>query len=216
MTSLRKQFTLVTLLGLMALPAFAQGRYEIGALGLMTSYKKVDVVGPDRSGKVGPTWGPAGGFVLGQSMGDHWGGEFRYVFFQNDIELESGSESTEFSAQSHAVHYDLLYYLTDHERTVRPFLAIGVGLKHYRGTGDEQSFQPMSDLALLTQTTQTVLAGDAGLGVKIRLGDNALVRFEFRDYVTKTPDKIIANSIDSDVGNVLHHWAPLVGISWTF
>lgn len=216
MTSLRKQFTLVTLLGLMALPAFAQGRYEIGALGLVTSYKKVDVVGPDRSGKVGGTWGPAGGFVLGQSMGDHWGGELRYVFFQNDIELESGSESTEFDAQSHAVHYDVLYYITDHERTVRPFLAAGIGVMHYRGTGNEQAFQPMSDLALLTHTTQTVLAGDLGFGVKIRLGGSALLRLEFRDYITKTPDKIIANSIDSEVDDLMHHWAPLVGISWTF
>ena len=148
MTSLRHRIALVTLLSLMAIPVFAQGRNEIGVIGLVTSYRKVNVTGPERSGKVGPTWGPAVGFVIGQSMGDHWGGELRYVYFQNDIELQSGGESTEFSAQSHAIHYDVLYYLTDHERTVRPFVAAGIGLKHYRGTGEEQSFQPLSDLAL--------------------------------------------------------------------
>ena len=216
MTSLRHRIALLTLLGLMAIPAFAQGRTEIGVIGLVTSYRKVNVTGPERSGKVGPTWGPAVGFVIGQSMGDHWGGELRYVYFQNDIELQSGGESTEFSAQSHAVHYDVLYYLTDQDSTVRPFVAAGIGLKHYRGTGDEQSFQPLSDLALLTHTTQTVLAGDVGVGVKVRIGGSALVRFEFRDYITKVPDKIIAASIDSEVSDILHHWAPLFGISWTF
>ncbi len=216
MTRLRQQITLVALLGLMAVPLSAQGRYELGVVGLITSYQKVDVVGPERSGKVGPILGPAVGFVVGQSMGDRWGGEFRYIFFQNDIELQGGGESTEFSAQSHAVHYDVLYYFSDHEQTVRPYVAAGIGLKHYRGTGDEQSFQPLSDLALLTNTNQTVLAGDVGVGVKVRIGGNALIRFEFRDYITKTPDKIIANSIDSDVDDLLHHWSPLFGISWTF
>ena len=216
MTSLRQRVTLVTFIGLMAVPLFGQGRTEVGALGLVTSYRKVDVSNSERSGNVGPTWGPAAGFVVGQSMGDHWGGEFRYVFFQNDIQLEGAGESTDFSSQSHAVHYDVLYYFSDFESRVRPYVAVGVGIKNYRGTGTEQSFQPLSDLALLTNTSQTVLAGDFGAGVKVRFAGNGIFRVEFRDYITKTPDKVIAESIDSEVGEVLHHWAPLFGISWTF
>jgi hypothetical protein len=216
MTSLRQRVTLVTFIGLMAVPLFGQGRTEVGALGLVTSYLKVDVSNSERSGKVGPTWGPAAGFVVGQSMGDHWGGEFRYIFFQNDIQLESGGESTDFSSQSHAVHYDVFYYFNDFESRVRPYVAAGFGIKNYRGTGTEQSFQPLSDLVLLTNTSQTVFAGDFGGGVKVRFAGNGILRMEFRDYITKTPDKIIAESLDSEVGEILHHWAPLFGISWTF
>jgi len=152
MTSLRQRVTLVTFIGLMAVPLFGQGRTEVGALGLVTSYLKVDVSNSERSGKVGPTWGPAAGF----------------------------------------------------------------GIKNYRGTGTEQSFQPLSDLVLLTNTSQTVFAGDFGGGVKVRFAGNGILRMEFRDYITKTPDKIIAESLDSEVGEILHHWAPLFGISWTF
>ena len=50
MTSLRHRIALVTLLGLMAIPVFAQGRNEIGVIGLVTSYRKVNVTGPERSG----------------------------------------------------------------------------------------------------------------------------------------------------------------------
>ncbi len=194
----------------------AQGNYEVGVIGLVTSYKKVNVESPDNSGKVGPKFGPAAGFVIGQSIGDHWGGEFRYVYFKNDIELSSSSTSTEFSAESHAVHYDVLYYFSDLDARVRPYVAIGGGVKVFRGTGQEQAFQPLSDLALLTKTTQAVPVGDVGFGVKVRVGSGGMFRIEFRDYISPVPDEIIVESLDSKIGNLLHHFAPLVGFTWTF
>ncbi len=197
-------------------PLFAEGSHEIGVLGGFTSYRSVNVSNPERSGKAGAKEGPAAGFVLGQSMGNHWGGEFRYLYFRNDLQLEGGSASADFKAESHAVHYDVLYYANGQEARVRPYAAIGVGLKIYRGTGTEQAFQPLSDLALLTKSSQTVIAGDVGGGVKVRVGSSGMFRVEFRGYVTPVPDKIIADSIDSKISGLLWHWAPLFGFSWTF
>ena len=197
-------------------PLLAEGSHEIGVIGGITSYRKVEVSNPERSGEVGPTFGPAAGFVLGQAIGDHWGGEFRYIYFRNDLELNAGASSANFDAESHTVHYDVLYYFNGQDARVRPFAAIGVGLKLYRGTGAEGAFQPGSDLALLTKTSQTVIAGDAGAGVKVRVGSSGMFRVEFRGYVTPVPDKVIANSIDSKISGVLWHWAPLLGFSWTF
>ena len=189
---------------------FAQGDFEVGVIGLVTSYRKVDVSNPERSGKVGPKLGPAGGFVLGQSIGDHWGGEFRYVYFKNDIELEGAGTSTEFDSESHAVHYDVLYYFNGNEARVRPYAAIGVGLRVIRGTGSEQAFQPLSDLALLTKTSQTVIAGDIGVGVKVRVGGGGIFRVEFRDYIMPVPSEVIAESVNANIKGVLHHWAPFL------
>ena len=42
------------------------------------------------------------------------------------------------------------------------------------------------------------------------------IRLEFRDYISAVPKNVIAESLDSQVGDIFHHWAPLFGIAWTF
>jgi hypothetical protein len=202
-----------------ALPpsAFAQKELEIGALGLISDYRSVNVSGPGgASGKVGPGLGFSGGFVLGQNMSNRWGGEFRYLYFRNDLELSSGGQDAKLGAQSHAVHYDVLYYLSDPDARVRPYVAGGGGVKHFQGTGTEDPFQPLSSLALLTKTSESKPMADFGVGVKFRIGRHAVLRLEFRDYVTGVPKNVIAAAPGSKVDGVLHHLAPLFGITWTF
>src|SRR5690606_26977626 len=116
---------------------------------------------------------------------------FRYLYFRNDLELSSGGQEAKLGAQSHAVHYDVLYYLSAPDARVRPYVAFGGGVKHYQGTGTEDPFQPLSSLALLTKTSQSKLMGDFGLGVKFRIGSRAVFRVEFRDYVTGVPQEVI-------------------------
>jgi hypothetical protein len=205
------------MLGLSLQPAFAQGNVEIGALGLISTYSSANVTSPVGSGTVGPGLGLSGGFVLGQTINNRWGGEFRYVYFRNDLELKSGSESADLGAQSHAIHYDLLYYFSDLDAKVRPYVAGGFGMKYYQGTGAEDPFQPMQeDLAILTKTNEVMPAGDFGVGVKWRFGKSTIFRLEFRDYVTAVPKKLITPAPGADLGGLLHHWAPFFGITWTF
>ena len=206
---------LVCCCGLIALPAFAQPKYEVGLLGLLSSYQSADVTAPSNSGKTGADFGGGGGLLVGQT-GDRWGGELRYLYSKNDFKVESGSQSASLAGQSHTIHYDVLFYLKDSDSAVRPFLAVGGGAKVFHPTGAEQEFQELSDLVLLTRTTQTRPVGDFGGGVKIRAGDSTAFRIEFRDYVSPTPKEVLTPSIGADVGDILHQWTALVGFSWTF
>ena len=192
--------------------------YEVGVVGLISTYVKVDAKGSSNTGRVGPGFGPSGGFVLGQSMGarGRWGGEFRYIYFKNDLELDGGGESVKFGAQSHAVHYDVLYYLTNKEARVRPYVAAGFGVKIYQGTGDELPFQPLTDLALLTKGTDTLPTGAFGAGVKIKMGDKMFFRIEFRDYISGIPRKVITPVPGATIDGIYHHLAPFFGVTWIF
>lgn len=203
-------------LGLSAAPVFAQDKYELGALGLVSDYRSVGVANGGASGEVGPGFGFSGGFIMGQNLADRWGGEFRYIYFRNDLELSGGGQSADLGAQSHAIHYDVLYYFKDADARVRPYVAGGFGMKYWQGTGQEDPFQPLSNLALLTATSEVTPMGDFGVGVKFRIGRRAVFRVEFRDYITPVPKEVIAASPGADLDGLLHHWAPLFGVSWTW
>ncbi len=69
-------------------------------------------------------------------------------------------------AESHAIHYDLLVYGGSGKSRVRPFVSFGGGVKYYRGTGPERAFQPLSNLVLLTQTSEWKGMITVGGGVK--------------------------------------------------
>lgn len=196
-------------------PALAQEKLEVGGLALMAAYRSADVKSGPSIGSVGFAPGPAGGAFVGQTMNNHLGGELRYMFAQNDLELSSGGRDIKFSGRSHIFGYDLMVYPTGRNASIRPFLAGGGGMKIYQGTGTEQAFQPLANLALLTRTREVMPMADFGGGVKIRTSRNTMVRVEFRDYITQVP-KVFAASPGSKISGLLHHWAPAFGFSWTF
>ncbi len=198
-----------------SLPSLAQDKFDLGALGLFGSYRSADVKSGPTTGTVGFTPGPGAGGFFGQDMHEHVGGEIRYLFARNDQKLSSGGASTEFASRSHIVNYDLLIYASGRDARVRPYIAAGGGLKVYQGTGVEQAFQPLSNLALLTRTRELLPTADFGGGVKVRLAGGAMLRVEFRDYITQVP-KIFEPSPGAKIGGLLHHWLPAVGVSWRF
>jgi hypothetical protein len=199
----------------LAVPAAAQNRVEIGGLALITTYRSASVASGPSVGSVGFKPGPSAGGFLGQTMGDHFGGEIRYLYSQNDLKLSSGGTEAKFSGRSHIVNYDFLIYAAGRESRVRPFAAVGGGLKRYQGTGSEQAFQPLMNLALLTKTSETLPTADFGGGVKVHFSRNASMRIEFRDYITKVP-RVFEASPGARISGLLHHWVPAIGISWTF
>ena len=193
----------------------AENRAEIGGLALVTSYRSADVKSGPRVGAVGFQPGPSAGGFLGQTMGEHFGGEIRYLFARNDLKLSSGGTQAKFAGRSHIINYDMLAYATGRRARIRPYAAFGGGLKRYQGTGTEQAFQPLSNLALLTKTSETLPAADFGGGVKFHLSRNASLRFEFRDYLTKVP-RVFEPSPGARISGLLHHWVPAIGFSWIF
>lgn len=162
------------------------------------------------------TRAPVFSVFLGQDAGRRWGGEVRYALRAGDLRLRAGSATARFRAQSHLVHYDVLLHAVPAGRAVRPFLAAGGGVRVTRGTGAENAYQPLMDVALLTRTRQLQPVISLGAGVKIQTGRRMLVRVEVRDYASPFPDQVIAPAPGVRAGNWLHDWTPMVGCGLTF
>ena len=199
----------------LAVPAVARDRFEAGALAAGSFYRGADVNSAAGSGSVGFQPGPGGGLFLGQDLGDRLGGELRYVYSHNDLRLKSGGAEATFNGQAHVLHYDLLFYTAKPDAHVRPYLAGGGGLKVYQGTGIERPFQPLSNLALLTKTRDTMGVVDFGAGVKVNFSNNLWLRVEVRDYITEVP-KVFTASPGAGFNGLMHQWTPAFGIGWTF
>ena len=120
------------------------------------------------------------------------------------------------TGQSHAIHYDVLVHMTSKESRLRPFLAAGAGVKIYRGTGAEVAYQPLSNLVVLTHTQEAQPLISVGGGVKISVSKRALLRLDFRDYLTPVPSSLLAAPPFSKISGWVHDFVFLVGVSTVF
>jgi Outer membrane protein beta-barrel domain len=200
---------------LIALPAFAQ-KYEFGVQGGVSFYDNKTVTNPRGSADAGFKLGYAAGFTIGHNMYQHIGGEIRYTFLQNEMKLNSGSTEATFGSQAHAIHYDFLIHAKGLNSPVRPYVAFGGGIKYYRGTGAEQAFQPLSNIAILTKTSDTKGLASVGGGVKLKMTDKTWLRLDVHDYLTPFPKNIIAPNSGSSVGGWMNNIVGTGGITFTF
>jgi hypothetical protein len=179
-------------------------------------YRDVSVNNGVLTGKTGFRSGMAIGGVFGNETTRHIGGEARYTYRSNDLRVSSGSTRANARAESHAVHYDLLIHAAPTEAMARPFVAIGGGIKYYRGTGVEAPFQPLSSLVVLTRTSEVQPLVSAGAGVKLPISRRALIRLDFRDYMTPFPSSLLALPPNSRAKGWVHDFVLMVGISGIF
>jgi hypothetical protein len=200
---------------LCALPVFAQN-YEFGLHGGVSMYNKKTVTNARGSADAGFKLGYAGGFTLGHNMYERVGGEIRYTFLFNDMKLESGSTKATFGSQAHVIHYDFLIHAADTAAAVRPYVAIGGGVKQYRGTGTEQVAQPLSNVALLTKTTDLTPILSVGGGVKVKMTDKVWLRFDVHDFLGEFPKKVITPVSGSSVSGWVNNFVGTAGITFTF
>jgi hypothetical protein len=144
------------------------------------------------------------------------GGEARYTYRVDELRVSSGSVEAKAKAQSHAIHYDVLVHAAKKESPIRPFAAIGAGVKIYRGTGAEPPVQPLSNLVVLTHTREAQPLISAGGGVKMAISHAALLRLDFRDYFTPLPSNLLATPGSTRIGGWMHDFVFLAGISHVF
>ena len=209
------RFIDVCALAALALPALAQ-RHDFGIHGGGSLYQKKTISNPRGTADAGFSTGWLAGFTVGNDMYEHFGGEIRYNYLNNKMKLESGSTQATFSGRSHAIHYDVLIYGSGREAPIRPYVAVGGGAKIYQGTGTEQAFQPLSNIGILTKTTDVRGLVSFGGGVKARLSDRMMLRVDVHDYLTPFPEKVITPASGSDVSGWLNNIVASVGISWRF
>jgi hypothetical protein len=209
-------FSRVLLLLLPASGLLLAQSWEVGGSAGYGMSKDLDVTNGSLSGKAGFRPGVAFGGLLGNQMNRWVGGEARYTYRANDMRVRSGSTEARLGANSHALHYDVLIHASSKESKVRPFLAVGAGAKYYRGTGREVSFQPLSNLVVLTHTNELQPLISVGGGIKFKVGRYSLFRLDFRDYATPLPDTLLAPYPGSKISGWVHDFVFLAGISAAF
>jgi Outer membrane protein beta-barrel domain len=196
--------------------ACAAQQYELGASGGFGFSTDATVKRGSDTAEAGLKPGPVLSVFVVQNMYKHLGGEIRYSYQMDDLKVSSAGTEATFSAQTHSLHYDLLYLAGDRDSRVRPFVAVGGGVKVYRGTGAQHATQNLGQFVALTQTQEIKPLISFGGGVKMKLSGRLYLHVEARDYLTPFPTKVIAPVPPSTVSGWVHDFVPLVGISMGF
>jgi outer membrane protein W len=102
------------------------------------------------------------------------------------------------------------------ESAVRPFIEGGAGVKWYSGTGTEQVYQPLSNIAVFSDVRDLRALVSVGAGVKFNIAKSVLLRLEVHDYLTPFPTQLIAPMPGSSVGGWLNDIVVMAGIGYAF
>jgi hypothetical protein len=205
---------LVVCLAALAPVAMAQ-RWEVGggAGGGFYTSQDVSLAGSSVSAKINSSVQGSG--WLDNNGVNRWGGELRFDYQLGDFALNGGGTSASFAGRSYAFHYDVLWHVTPNGSKIRPFFALGAGVKIYQGTGAPVAFQPLYQYALLSPTQDLTPMISGGAGIKMNLSSHVQVRLEVHDYATPFPKQVIAPNQGAKVGGWLMDFVPSVGISYT-
>lgn len=196
--------------------AFAQ-KWEVGFGAGGSFLTSETITNPEGNANATRNPGLAVSAWLDNSIGSGvFGGELRYDHEMGDLKLSSGGTNTTFSSQSNAVHYDFLFNFASSESAVRPYVAAGGGVKWYSGTGTEQVFQPLSNLAVFSDVRDLRAMASVGAGVKFNIAKSTILRLEVHDYLTPFPSKLIAPVSGSSVSGWLQDFVVSAGISFSF
>ncbi len=190
--------------------------WELGGGGGLMVYKSGSVSRSSGSVDFGIKPGPDITAFITQNLYSRLGGQIRYTFGFSDFKLSGNGTEATFNGQTHALHYDLLFYANKQDSAVRPYLAGGGGMKIYRGTGAETLTQPLGNFAILTKTQEIKPLISIGGGVKWKIGQRTYIYLDVRDYITPAPKKVIAPVTGANLSGWLNGFTPMVGISIGF
>ncbi len=154
--------------------------------------------------------------VFSARTGNRLGGELRYDYMPGDLKVSSGGNEATFAGRSHAIHYDAMFNFTSSEAAVRPFVEGGAGVRIFEGTGNPTVTQPLSNLALLTNTYETKALFTVGGGVKARIGSRIVFRLEVQDFISPFPRQVIAPAPGAKIDGILHDLVFSAGIGIAF
>jgi hypothetical protein len=199
----------------LASSAMAQS-WEVGGGvggGFYTSQNITSTTG-SASAKIQP--GVAGSVWLGNTWQGRWSGELRYDYGMGDLALSSGGTTATFAARTQQFHYDIMWHATSSESRIRPYVGVGAGVKLYQGTGAQVAYQPLSNIALLTQQQDLTPLVSAMGGIKYQISTHVQLRLDVHDYLTPFPKNVITPNIGSKIGGGwLQDIVPMIGISYT-
>lgn len=203
------------LLGLAA-AAWAQPKWYLGATAGYGYAPAATARHGNEQADTGFRPGAVLGVVGGQDLYEHLSGEFRYLFRFSELKVAQAGTEVRFAGRAHLFHYDLLVLARRRADAVRPYVAVGGGVKLYQGTGEEAAWQPLSRFAILTRTRQVVGMASLGGGVRIRIGERSWIRWELRDCLTPFPKTVIAPGRGARIQGWVHDLIPTASIGVSF
>ena len=198
-----------------AAPLFSQ-QWELGAVGGYGFRPNISVQQAGQSASLNVQSGPVFGFYGGETEHGYLGGEAHYLYEQTNFKISgNGSEATT-SGRSQVVHFDFLIHTAPEEATLRPYVAIGGGVKIFEGTGMDRAAQPLSNFVMLTRTRETKPVLTAAVGLKKRISRHVLVRAELRYFASPRPEKVLTPGPSAAMSGWIHDIAPMLGVAATF
>jgi hypothetical protein len=196
--------------------AFAQ-QWEVGVGAGGSFLTSETITNPAGNASAGRDPGLAVSAWLDNNIGSGvFGGEFRYDHEAGDLKLASNGTTVKFASQSNDVHYDVVVNFAPSESAVRPFIEGGAGVKWYSGTGTEQVYQPLSNIAVFSDVRDLRPLVSFGAGLKFNIAKSVLLRLEIHDYLTPFPNQLIAPMPGSSVGGWLNDIVVQAGIGYAF
>lgn len=194
--------------------AFAQ-KWEVGIGAGGSFFTSQTITNPAGNADVTRQPGVALSAWIDNTIGSGlFGGELRYDYEMGDLKLSSGGTSTTFASRSNAIHYDFQFNFASSEAAVRPFVEAGGGVKWYSGTGTEQVFQPLSNIAVFSDVRDVRPLVSVGGGVKFNIAKSTMMRLEVHDYLTSFPSNLIAPVNGSSGGGWFQDIVVSAGLSW--
>jgi Outer membrane protein beta-barrel domain len=194
----------------------AEPRYEFGGGVSGSFYTAKDISNTNGSVKAGFKPGIGASMWLGNDMYELISGELRYDYTRQDMKLDGSGGKPVLGSHSHAVHYDIHFHFAERNAKIRPYVLAGGGVKMYQGTGNTASIQPMMNIAVLTATSDLKPMFTFGAGVKVKLNERFMLRFEFRDNISAFPKKLITPVRAEGGDGLVHNFLPTGGISLVF
>ena len=211
------EVTLKTIAAIAILAAAAPAQtYEIGAAVGNGSYHDGTITTSSASAQAGMGNAIAPSVVACDDMYEHVSGEFRYLYQGGQPFVSQGAVKGAMAGRSHTFVYDGLVQLRGRQHRIRPYFAIGAGVKGYVTPGPAPSPEPLPKVAALLAKSQWTLVGSVGAGIKVKVQEHIVLRFDIRDYVTEFPKRQIAPAAGATVSGLLQQITPMGGVSLVF
>jgi hypothetical protein len=208
---------LKTIAALLMLAAAASAQtYELGGAVGEGSYRNGTVTSPSGPAQAGIGNAIAPSVVVCDNMYEHVSGEVRYLYQGGLPFVSQGGVKGTMPGNSHTFVYDTLVHLRGRHSRIRPYFAIGAGVKGYVTPGPAPSPEVLQKVVGLLAKNQWTLAGSVGGGVKVRIQEHIVLRFDIRDYVTQFPKQQIAPASGASVSGLLQQITPMGGVGFVF
>jgi Outer membrane protein beta-barrel domain len=211
-----KSLTRIFLAAALFAPLAAGQTWEAGVLGGFGITPETSVTSAAGSASTGFKNGGTFGIFGGANDYSYIGGEASYLYRLSDLKVASGGTQVNFAGHTQFLDFRFLVHFASREKRFRPFVALGGGVAIYSGTGEPNAAQPLNNFVALTNTRETKPMASGAAGIKYRLTQHLGLRFEFRDYATPFPNRLISPAPGVSLNGWLQNFEAIGGIAGVF